>query len=249
MDRQATMPLLRGIRMSISTTSGSDSAALATASAPSHASPTTSMSSSSLRTISRPRRNSAWSSTISTRIGSAYRRRPRLPRSALTVPPALYQTTATGGSRPRYLLVAGSQQPPPPLPKLTRRAPAPGPAVNRLWRSRSRHASAGERYVHSTPLRGAPRLRAGRDAPTGSALHEADDTVVVAEPPVHDAGMPATGVAEHADVVADEFHLEQRLVQRHGAGRVGLLPHDERAIPLHLDGHNRIRCLDAGPGA
>ena len=57
--RQASMPLLRGILMSISTTSGSDSPAFSTASDPSLACPTSSMSSSSSRTISRPRRNSA----------------------------------------------------------------------------------------------------------------------------------------------------------------------------------------------
>jgi hypothetical protein len=57
--RHASMPLLFGIRMSMSTTSGSDSPATATASVPSLAWPTTSMSSSSARTISRPRRNRA----------------------------------------------------------------------------------------------------------------------------------------------------------------------------------------------
>ena len=50
------MPPRRGIRTSISTMSGSSSAALSTASAPSPASPTTWMSSSAASTISRPRR-------------------------------------------------------------------------------------------------------------------------------------------------------------------------------------------------
>ena len=57
--RHASMPLLLGIRMSIRTTSGSDSPAFSTASVPSLASPTSSMSSSAARTISSPRRNSA----------------------------------------------------------------------------------------------------------------------------------------------------------------------------------------------
>ena len=57
--RHASIPLLRGIRMSISTTSGSDSPAFSTASAPSLACPTSSMSGSESSTISSPRRNSA----------------------------------------------------------------------------------------------------------------------------------------------------------------------------------------------
>ena len=57
--RHASMPLHLGIRMSIRTTSGSDSPAFCTASAPSLASPTSSMSSSAASTISRPRRNKA----------------------------------------------------------------------------------------------------------------------------------------------------------------------------------------------
>jgi hypothetical protein len=57
--RQASIPLLLGIRMSIRTTSGSASPAFSTASAPSLASPTSSMSGSSVRTISSPRRNNA----------------------------------------------------------------------------------------------------------------------------------------------------------------------------------------------
>src|SRR5580692_1939028 len=68
--RAASMPVIFGIRMSISTTSGSTSPASCTASAPSEAWPTSSMPASSLRTISRPRRKKGWSSAISTRIGS-----------------------------------------------------------------------------------------------------------------------------------------------------------------------------------
>src|SRR5947209_6772116 len=67
---QASMPPRLGIRTSMRTMSGVVSTALCTASAPSSASPTTSMSGSCSSTISRPRRNSAWSSTTRTRIGS-----------------------------------------------------------------------------------------------------------------------------------------------------------------------------------
>src|SRR3954454_2247265 len=67
---QASMPPRLGMRTSMRTMSGVVSTALCTASAPSSASPTTSMSGSCSSTISSPRRNSAWSSTTSTRIGS-----------------------------------------------------------------------------------------------------------------------------------------------------------------------------------
>ena len=68
--RVASMPLTRGMRTSIRTTSGANSSALATASSPSSASATTSMPSSDSSTMLSPRRNSAWSSAISTRMGS-----------------------------------------------------------------------------------------------------------------------------------------------------------------------------------
>src|SRR5437773_7562743 len=68
--RVASMPLIRGMRTSMSTTSGANSSAFFTASSPSSASATTSMPSSDSSTMLSPRRNSAWSSAISTRMGS-----------------------------------------------------------------------------------------------------------------------------------------------------------------------------------
>src|SRR5437763_10673194 len=62
--RVASIPDCPGIRTSISTTSGMSSWAFCTASWPSAASPATSTSGSCRRTISIPRRNRAWSSTI-----------------------------------------------------------------------------------------------------------------------------------------------------------------------------------------
>src|SRR5712692_10545926 len=70
MRRAASMPVERGMRTSMTTTSGVISSARCTASMPSAASPTTLMSGSSESTRSRPRRNSAWSSTITTRMVS-----------------------------------------------------------------------------------------------------------------------------------------------------------------------------------
>src|SRR6478752_6336639 len=66
----ASIPERRGMRTSIRTTSGIRSWAFSTASWPSDASPTSSSSSSLPRTISRPRRNKAWSSTTITRSRS-----------------------------------------------------------------------------------------------------------------------------------------------------------------------------------
>src|SRR5689334_19163537 len=62
--RVASMPSSSGMRMSMRTTSGSRRPAMATASPPSEASPTTSRSSSASRIILNPARTSAWSSAI-----------------------------------------------------------------------------------------------------------------------------------------------------------------------------------------
>src|SRR4051794_20767520 len=69
--RIAPTPSRRGITRSISTTSGRRRSAAATPSEPSPASPTTSMPSCSSRKVRSPSRTTAWSSTTSTRIGSA----------------------------------------------------------------------------------------------------------------------------------------------------------------------------------
>src|ERR1700694_2680764 len=67
----AAMPSPSGISRSIRTTSGSTLAATARAVSPPSASPTTSMSGWSSRNARRPSRTTAWSSTSSTRMGSA----------------------------------------------------------------------------------------------------------------------------------------------------------------------------------
>ena len=64
------MPSIRGIRRSISTTSGSCSAASASASSPSAAVATSSIPSSSPTSMPRPSRTTRWSSANSTRITS-----------------------------------------------------------------------------------------------------------------------------------------------------------------------------------
>src|SRR5688500_2447819 len=67
----AVTPSMVGISRSINTTSGSRRRAIATPSEPSAASPTTSMSGCRSRNTLSPVRTTAWSSTMSTRIGAA----------------------------------------------------------------------------------------------------------------------------------------------------------------------------------
>src|SRR5687768_16787958 len=67
----AVTPSMFGISRSINTTSGSRRRAIATPSEPSAASPTTSMSGWRSRNTLSPVRTTAWSSTMSTRIGAS----------------------------------------------------------------------------------------------------------------------------------------------------------------------------------
>src|SRR5215210_3785009 len=73
MARQASMPDRFGILTSRRTTSGATPAARVVPSTPSPASPTTSRLGSAARSMVSPRRNSSWSSTTSTRMGSPVR--------------------------------------------------------------------------------------------------------------------------------------------------------------------------------
>ena len=67
--RVASSPSMPGMRMSISTTSGSCACTWVTASAPLAASPTTVIPSAVSRITQKPALTSSWSSTTSTRIG------------------------------------------------------------------------------------------------------------------------------------------------------------------------------------
>jgi hypothetical protein len=67
----ASMPSITGISRSISTTSGTRRRAMATASSPLPASPTTWRAGSSSRNPRSPRRTTLWSSVIKTRIVTA----------------------------------------------------------------------------------------------------------------------------------------------------------------------------------
>src|SRR5690242_12845047 len=60
----------------------------------------------------------------------------------------------------------------------------------------------------------------------GKRLREPDQPVVVGVPAVHDAGLVALLVMEQEEIVADEFHLVERIVDRHRLGRMLLGPND-----------------------
>ena len=109
----ASSPFIRGIRMSMSTTSGRCSRAAATPSRPSTAWPTTSMSGAPPRIITSPERTSASSSTTSTRIGAVVSSRHGSHPCSSNVPPSRRVS-----SRPPASLARS--------PSPTRPSPAPG---------------------------------------------------------------------------------------------------------------------------
>src|ERR1700684_3499198 len=183
------------------------------------------MSGSSTRTISRPRRNSAWSSAISTRIGSE-----AFPPGPL--PP--------GSPEPSLML----------SPPTNDRPAGDGPyrRAGTGWLSPSR---PGRYNAHATTLaepgHGAQIRRAGTSgalAPAQAAsgrlrggFHQSDHTVVITPSPVHDAELVAVPVVEQEEIVSHQFHLQQGLVDRHRLGVGPLLTGDDRALALHLDRH------------
>src|SRR5579859_5230188 len=241
--RQASMPPLRGIRTSISTTSGNDSAAFSTASAPSPASPTTSMSGSVTSTISRPRRNSAWSSTISVRIGSGLRPasgaappgriEDRLPKHCPTgcgrASAALARVTAGEAASSRSSSPQRGR--PPALARAVLASPRSGhPAIAALL------LPPPDADLRAQAVR--RRLRHG--TLPGRVVDQPDHAVLISVPPVHHARHVLVDVVEEIEVVPDELHLEQRLVDRDRLGVVELLPDYQRPVALHLDGDDGL---------
>src|SRR5437763_10783175 len=66
---------------------------------------------------------------------------------------------------------------------------------------------------------------------------ERDDSVVVCAAAVHHAGSPRLLVHEQVEVVSEQFHLEQCVVDGHRFAVVLLLPHDvPRLVVVLLDG-------------
>src|SRR3990172_3148911 len=112
--RVASMPFNTGMPMSIRTTSGRSFSAISTVTAPSVASPTTSMSGSDESSKFNPERTMVWSSAISTRIGLGIGHLvdgdPHPHRRSFTEPGLdLDLPAAVGGSLPH----ATQAQPPP----------------------------------------------------------------------------------------------------------------------------------------
>src|SRR6185437_12375368 len=65
-------------------------------------------------------------------------------------------------------------------------------------------------------------------------VHEPYHAVVIAAAAVDDAELAALAVVVGEEVVADQLHLEERVVEGHRAGGVELLPHDQRPVADHL---------------
>jgi hypothetical protein len=84
----------------------------------------------------------------------------------------------------------------------------------------------------------------GRIAPPAAdrgGFEQPNDAVLIAVPTVYDARHIFIDVMEQVEVVTDEFHLEQSLVDRDRDRMVELLPHYKRTVALHLYCHNAVR--------
>src|SRR5664279_1890861 len=75
-----------------------------------------------------------------------------------------------------------------------------------------------------------PGVQSARSGQRPSVL-QSDHSVVIAAPLVDHTGPAGAGIGEQVEVVADQLHLEQRVIQRHRRGGVHLLPdHDRRLL-------------------
>src|SRR5438876_799234 len=106
--------------------------------------------------------------------------------------------------------------------RLSTRAPPAGPDP------------AGGALTTVSGTRGSSQRPAGL---TQLSRSEPDDSVVVRAAAVHHAGPPGLLVHEQVEVVTEQFHLEQRVVDRHRFAVVFLLPDDvPRLVVELLDG-------------
>src|SRR5271165_6076148 len=81
----------------------------------------------------------------------------------------------------------------------------------------------------------------GLPSGTRLLLYQADYAVVIPAATVDHAELAAVAVVERVEVVAYEFHLEERLIDGHRVRGVELLPDDQGAVALHLDRHQAGR--------
>ncbi len=105
-------------------------------------------------------------------------------------------------------------------------------ASHRRNGTRQRCVAAGPRSgrVHAGGVSACIATRAGRDPHRQHhlcAVHrQADDAVVVGPAAVDHARPPRLLVVEQEEVVAEQFHVEERVVDRHRLSGVLLIPHD-----------------------
>ena len=83
-------------------------------------------------------------------------------------------------------------------------------------------------------------VTAGQDPPIRAAIREPDQPVVVGVPPVDDRRLAGVGAVEEEEVVTDQFHLVQGLVDGHRSGGMLLLPHDAPGKVLVQIGERRL---------
>ena len=214
---------MSGMRMSMRITSGRCWRATSMASSPVPASATTSMSSWIRRTMAKPPRTSAWSSTTATRMLM-----PARPRWAGGRRPGTRRPGAAGppGSRPAVGPVPASRR-------------CPCPADRRCCRSEPTGGSAG---------RNGPAAAEGGSEPLPSSTTSIDDPVPVAAEPHLGAGT-GTGVLEHVgerlldDAVREQVDAGRKLPRQPIRGQ-----RDVQARPAGLlDEPGEVR--EAGLGA
>ncbi len=97
---------------------------------------------------------------------------------------------------------------------------------------RSRGHSRGP-VATAQPPSAPPAPPTGASATIGS-VRQMDHAVVVRVTPVDHRGLLGLRVDEQIEVVSDQLHLVERLVERHGSSRVGLLADDQRPFALNL---------------
>src|SRR6476660_4320771 len=213
MARQASIPVCLGIRTSMRTTSGSSSSARRSASTPSPASPTTSIPSSACSTISRPRRNTTWPPATRTLTGAGW----PLGSTLVTAPERASRSGLPPLSKPPMSGI------------IARRRPWLGSAGRRPDRGGRLPVGGSE-----SPLRGGQCL--------GVVDLQVDHAVGPAPPPVDDARLAGVGVVEEVEVVADELHLVERVLERHRRTGVDLLAYLDRRLTHCTEGPVGGRC-------
>lgn len=110
------------------------------------------------------------------------------------------------------------------------------------WRS----VSAGQRLLFNRVCCSgsvSQLLSGGREPARWGSVHQPDHAVVEAAAAVHHARPAVVRIAEQIEVVPDELHRGQGLVDRHRLGRVLLFPHDASGSAAVVLGETLLRDL------